>query len=119
MTMGLIATAHWKSALPRRRTLLARLRGLTRLFSARRRGTLCNFRHVAPPENRLAVTSALISFIYAEITQTRDTEIKSAQQRVAKATEERDKQKEKLKRAEARLKAEKDNLRTNQEKLES
>ena len=46
-------------------------------------------------------------------------EIKSAQQRVAKATEERDKQKEKLKRAEARLKAEKENLRTNQEKLES
>ena len=45
--------------------------------------------------------------------------IKSAQQRVAKATEERDKQKEKLKRAEARLKAEKENLRTNQEKLES
>jgi hypothetical protein len=46
-------------------------------------------------------------------------EIKSAQQRVAKATEERDKQKEKLKRAEARLKAEKENLRINQQKLES
>ena len=44
--------------------------------------------------------------------------IKSAQQRVAKATEERDKQEDKLQRAEAQLKAEKENLRTHQEKLE-
>jgi hypothetical protein len=46
-------------------------------------------------------------------------EIKSAQQRVAKATEERDRQKEKLKRAEARLKAEKTHLMESEEKLES
>ena len=46
-------------------------------------------------------------------------EIKSAQQRVAKATEERDKLKEKLKKAQARLAIEKERLRKNQEKLEN
>jgi hypothetical protein len=45
--------------------------------------------------------------------------IKSAQQRVKKATEERDKLKEKLKKAQARLAIEKDCLRRSQEKLES
>jgi len=45
--------------------------------------------------------------------------IKSAQQRIAKATEERDKLKAKLKKAEARLAAEKRFLRENQERLES
>lgn len=47
------------------------------------------------------------------------SEIKSAQQRVRKATEERDKLKEKLKKAQARLAAEKDGLRKSLEKLES
>ena len=76
--------------------------------------------HVARPESRFAVTSALISYIFMLKSHKHAIgEIKSAQQRVAKATEERDKQKEKLKRAEARLMAEKENLRTNQEKLES
>ena len=46
-------------------------------------------------------------------------DIKSAQQRVAKATQERDKLKEKLKKAQARLAAEKERLRKSQEKLES
>ena len=46
-------------------------------------------------------------------------EIKSAEQRVRKALEERDKLKEKLKRAQARVAAEKDRLRKSQEKLES
>jgi hypothetical protein len=46
-------------------------------------------------------------------------EIKSSQQRVAKATEERDKLKEKLKKAQARLAAEKEHLRMSREKLES
>ena len=41
-------------------------------------------------------------------------EIKSAQQRVEKATEERDKLKGKLKKAQARLAAEKQRLRKNQ-----
>jgi hypothetical protein len=46
-------------------------------------------------------------------------DIKSSQQRVAKATEERDKLKEKLKKAQARLAAEKERLRMSREKLES
>ncbi len=46
-------------------------------------------------------------------------DIKSAQQRVAKATQERDKLKEKLKKAQARLAAEKERLRKSEEKLES
>ena len=46
-------------------------------------------------------------------------EIKSSQQRVGKATEERDKLKEKLKKAQARLTAEKEHLRMSREKLES
>ncbi len=46
-------------------------------------------------------------------------EIKSSQQRVAKATEERDKLKEKLKKAQASLAAEKEHLRMSREKLES
>ena len=46
-------------------------------------------------------------------------EIKSAQQRVKKATEEQDKLKIKLKKAQARLAMEKDRLRKSQEKLES
>jgi len=45
--------------------------------------------------------------------------IKSAQQRIAKATEERDKLKAKLQKAQARLAAEKRFLRENQERLES
>jgi len=47
------------------------------------------------------------------------SEIKSARQRARKATEERDKLKEKLKKAQARLAAEKERLRTSLEKLES
>jgi septal ring factor EnvC (AmiA/AmiB activator) len=47
------------------------------------------------------------------------SEIKSAQQRVRKATEERDKLKEKLKKAQMRLASEKDRLRKSQDKLES
>jgi hypothetical protein len=47
------------------------------------------------------------------------SEIKSARQRARKATEERDKLKEKLKKAQARLAAEKELLRTSLEKLES
>ena len=46
-------------------------------------------------------------------------EIKSAQQRVGKAIEERDKMKEKLRKAQARLVLEKARLRKSQEKLES
>ena len=46
-------------------------------------------------------------------------EIKSAQQRLKKATEERDKLKIKLQRAQSRLAMEKDRLRKSQEKLES
>ena len=46
-------------------------------------------------------------------------DIKSAQQRVRKATEERDKLKEKLKKAQARLAVEKERLRKSQENLES
>jgi hypothetical protein len=45
-------------------------------------------------------------------------EIKSAQQRVEKATEERDKLKGKWKEGRARLSAEQQHLRKNQEKLE-
>jgi|HubBroStandDraft_6_1064221.scaffolds.fasta_scaffold3961224_2 hypothetical protein len=45
--------------------------------------------------------------------------IKSAQQRVDKALRERDKQKEKLKKAQARLALEREQLRKSQEKLES
>jgi len=47
------------------------------------------------------------------------SEIKSGRQRVAKATEERDKQKAKLQKAEARLRTEKARLRASEEKLES
>lgn len=46
-------------------------------------------------------------------------DIKSAQQRVAKATEERDKMKAKLQKAQARLALEKERLRKSQELLES
>ena len=46
-------------------------------------------------------------------------EIKSGRQRVAKATEERDKLKAKLKKAQARLVAEQGRLKANEEKLES
>ncbi len=46
-------------------------------------------------------------------------EIKSGRQRVAKAIEERNKLKEKLKKAEARLAAEKKRLAASEEKLES
>jgi len=46
-------------------------------------------------------------------------EIKSGQQRVKKATEERDKLKAKLQKAQVRLALEKDRLRKSQEKLES
>jgi hypothetical protein len=46
-------------------------------------------------------------------------EIKSAQQRVKKATEEHDKLKAKLKRAHLRLAIEKDRLRKSQDRLES
>lgn len=46
-------------------------------------------------------------------------EIKSGRQRVAKATEERDKLKAKLKKAQARLALEKDKLRASEEKLET
>lgn len=45
--------------------------------------------------------------------------IKSAQQRVEKALRERDKAKEKLKKAQARLVLEKEQLRRSQDKLES
>ncbi len=45
--------------------------------------------------------------------------IKSAQQRVRKATEERDKLKEKLKKAQTRLAVERDRLRKSEEMLES
>jgi len=47
------------------------------------------------------------------------SDIKSAQQRVRKATEECDKLKEKLKKAQARLVVEKQRLRRSQEQLES
>ena len=47
------------------------------------------------------------------------SDIKSAQQRVQKATEERDKLKVKLKKAQERLAAEKERLRKSQELLES
>jgi hypothetical protein len=47
------------------------------------------------------------------------SDIKSAHQRVAKATEERDKMKAKLKKAEERLTVEKERLRKSQERLES
>ncbi len=47
------------------------------------------------------------------------SEIKSGEQRVRKAIEERDKLKEKLKKAQAQLAAEKDRLRKSREKLES
>ena len=47
------------------------------------------------------------------------SEIKSAQQRVRKATEERDKLKIKLQKAQARLALERDRLRKSQAKLES
>jgi len=46
-------------------------------------------------------------------------DVKSSQQRVAKATEECDKLKEKLKKAQARLATEKEHLRMSREKLES
>jgi hypothetical protein len=46
-------------------------------------------------------------------------EIKSGRQRVAKATEERDKLKAKLKKAQVRLAAEQARLRASEEKLES
>lgn len=46
-------------------------------------------------------------------------EIKSAQQRVNKATEEHEKLMVKLRKAKARLAIEKDRLRRSQEKLES
>jgi hypothetical protein len=46
-------------------------------------------------------------------------EIKSAKQRVAKATEERDKLKTKLRKAQARLVVERERLRASEEKLES
>ena len=46
-------------------------------------------------------------------------EIKSGRQRVAKATEERDKLKAKLKKAQARLVAEQGRLKASEEKLES
>jgi len=47
------------------------------------------------------------------------SEIKSARQRTRKATEERDKLREKLKKAQARLAAEKEHLRASLAKLES
>jgi hypothetical protein len=47
------------------------------------------------------------------------SDIKSAQQRVAKATEERDKMKAKLKKAQERLAVEKERLKRSQEQLES
>jgi len=78
--------------------------------------------HVAGPESRFrrSLSAMSLSLMFMLKSHKRAIAgIKSAQQRVAKATEERDKQKEKLKKAEARLKAEKENLRTNQEKLES
>ena len=46
-------------------------------------------------------------------------EIKSARQRVAKAIEERDKLKAKLKKAQARVAEEQGRLRASEEKLES
>jgi outer membrane protein TolC len=46
-------------------------------------------------------------------------DIKSAHQRVRKATEERDKLREKLKQAQARLALEKDRLKKSQEILET
>jgi len=46
-------------------------------------------------------------------------EITSARQRVAKATEERDKLKTKLRKAQARLVVEQERLRASEEKLES
>ena len=47
------------------------------------------------------------------------SDIKSARQRAKKAAEERDKLREKLKNAQARLAAEKERLRTSLEQLES
>ena len=46
-------------------------------------------------------------------------EIKSARQRVAKATEERDKLRTKLKKAQVRLAVEQGRLRASEEKLET
>ena len=116
MTVVLIATVHWRSALPRQRTLPARRRGLARLFSAwRDEETLSReFRHVARLESKFAETSAagLYTCIYAEITQDqiRSTKTSEDNRRARQAQ---------IEESRGSRKAEKENLRTNQEKLES
>jgi hypothetical protein len=74
----------------------------------------CKAEHHASTAGRKSYTDTVLKSHKRAI-----ADIKSAQQRVQKATEECDKLKEKLRKAQARLTVEKDRLRKGQENLES
>jgi hypothetical protein len=71
------------------------------------------------PTLQPAVIALVYTWIMLQSHKRAVSAIKSAQQRVKKATEERDKLKQKLKQAQARLATEKEFLRRSQESLES
>jgi hypothetical protein len=74
----------------------------------------CQAEHHASTAGRKSYTDTVLKSHKRAI-----ADIKSAQQRVRKATEERDKLKEKLKKAQVRLAIEQERLRRSQENLES